>query len=417
MFRQATPAMGLFALVCLGLTLFHQFHGLDRPAPGDPVFQAAGSAAVVAGRIVSGPEARLGKTLCVVRASAVNDKPVRGRVLIEYDGDAFPASAWDQILAAGTLSPVPEPASGSFNRRKFLASQNIHCLLPLHDPFSIRVIQTGRPPWLWRGPERVRRAMTTVFSRHFSPEKAAVISGITVGEKPHLFPELARRFKKAGVMHVLVASGTNVWFALGLWLAAARWLGAPRLWALGLGLGVSCFYALLAGGDPPVVRAAVMVSALILSALIGRGAHPWHSLSLAGLFLLAWEPRSILQAGFQMSFAATAGLIGFSPLYQGVLSRFFSRRFLWLKAPVQLLAATTAAQLALLPIMLFHFGEWPIAGLFSNLLVVPLAGVCLGLGFLLFAVSFLSGAAESAVAWVLNHALELLIRLVQFFGN
>src|SRR5262249_40037212 len=153
--------------------------------------------------------------------------------------------------------------------------------------------------------------------------------------------------------------------------------GVPRrVTALVAGL-VLVGFGLVVGGQPSVVRATVMGLLLLLSVLLERESQVLNALGLSGLLLVVWRPVDLWDPGFQLSFAATAGIIYLSqPLAEFLKDRGWPK---WLATAV---AVSLAAQLPVVPIMLSHFNQVSLIGVIANLFVVPLAGPATTLGML-----------------------------------
>src|SRR5439155_185868 len=143
----------------------------------------------------------------------------------------------------------------------------------------------------------------------------------------------------------------------------------------------------------------VMAVLVLAALLLEREASVTNSLALAALAILAIRPGDLLDPGFQLSFAATAGIVA-APMPRGVIAG--------------AIAVSAAAQLAVLPITLTHFNQLSTIGVVVNLGVVPLAGVATVAGLLAVAASFLSaGAAQIGfdAVWPVLLALRAVVAL------
>lgn len=191
-------------------------------------------------------------------------------------------------------------------------------------------------------------------------------------------PSLVREhFRDAGLSHLLVASGSQVALLAAGLLMGARILGVRRwpLWFLVVPALV--LYAGITGGEASIWRATLAGVGLTAALLLGREADGLSLWSLAAFILLLLDPSQAWSLSFQLTFGATFGLIALAPGIQDRLVTHFG------KGPVQELAALSlGAQLATLPISLFHFGSFSVAGIGANFLAVPLASLLVGSGTL-----------------------------------
>ncbi|HEV8563420.1 MAG TPA: DNA internalization-related competence protein ComEC/Rec2 [Actinomycetota bacterium] len=222
------------------------------------------------------------------------------------------------------------------------------------------------------------------ITRLFPPREAGLLLGLALGDDSRLDPSLARDFQATGLGHLLVVSGENVAMVLGPMLGLALALHLRRWPRFLVGLGTVVFFVVLTGAEPSVMRAGVMAGLTLLGVLLGRPRSAGSILAGAVLFLLVLDPWLVWSIGFQLSVAATAGMVALaSPL---------ADRMRFLPRSVALAAGTTlAAQFGVTPILLFHFHEVPGVTVLANLAAFPAVSPALLLGLL---------AAGLGLAWL-----------------
>ena len=164
--------------------------------------------------------------------------------------------------------------------------------------------------------DRVRAWLARSLAPGLTGERRAVLEGIVLGEDEDLSPGLQDAFRASGLYHLLAVSGSNVMFvALGV-LGLAWVLGLPRwLGHLGALAGIGS-YVLAVGAQPSVIRAGIAGALGSLAWLAARDRDRWHFLLVGALLLLAWSPYTLLDAGFQLSFAAVAAIFLVVPRVQ-----------------------------------------------------------------------------------------------------
>ncbi len=176
---------------------------------------------------------------------------------------------------------------------------------------------------------------------------------------------MVQDFAATGLVHILSVSGAHIALVAG----AVLWLGARlkmrRAKTAFLAAAAVTVYALLAGLTPPVVRSLVMGLAALAAVVLGRDRDTLQALALAALGMLVWQPALLFDISFQLSFGATLGLILLYPPTVAALA------FLppWLAGP---LAVTAAAQLGVLPFLLWYFSSFPLSAFAANIVVLPL---------------------------------------------
>jgi len=321
--------------------------------------------------------------------------PDRARLLVDTERVAdAPGSGLIQVTAYGILPPLTEgqrvaaplrlhPATGfrnpgTYDYAAHLAREGIYVVATTRAE-SVAPLDDPPPPWS----VRVRRESVAAIGRALPPASAALLAGLLLGDRTELPRDIDEAFRRAGVYHVLAVSGFNVGIlAASVW-ALCRLLRLPYRPSAVTAIVVVIAFALVVGPEPSVLRAVVMAVLVLVAALLDRAASVTNSLALAALAILAARPGDLFDPGFQLSFAATFGIVA-APLPRGVI--------------VGAVGVSAAAQLAVLPIALTHFNQLSTIGLVANLAVVPLAGVATIVGLVAVGLSFISEAI-AAVAF------------------
>ena len=231
------------------------------------------------------------------------------------------------------------------------------------------------------------------------PVSAALLAGLLLGDRTSLPRDVDTGFRLAGVYHILAVSGFNVAILAAAVWALCRFLKIPRSAGAATAIVIVIGFALVVGASPSVLRAVVMAVLVLAALLLERDASVTNSLALAALAILAVRPGDLFDPGFQLSFAATLGIV-VAPLPRHVI--------------VGALAVSAAAQLAVLPVTLTHFNQLSTIGVVANLGVVPLAGVATVLGLVAVGLSFLSetvGAVVFDAVWPVLLALRWVVAL------
>ncbi|HXJ77753.1 MAG TPA: DNA internalization-related competence protein ComEC/Rec2 [Candidatus Methylomirabilis sp.] len=330
-------------------------------------------------------------------------RPAQGRVQLTIYGETEPLGEGQRIRAEVRLHrPIGFSNPGAFDYPAHLRREGI-LLVGSGRGDRVAPLTSDAPPW----PLRMKRWAVATIRSQLPESSAALLSGLLLGERTALPAETDEAFRRAGVYHVLAVSGFNVALVASSVFASLALLGVPRR-ATALVAGVVLVgFALVVGGQPSVVRATAMGLLLLLSVLLERDSQVMNALCLSGLILLAWRPTDLWDPGFQLSFAATAGIIYLAAPMTSFLEN--HRLPHWLAAA---LAVSLAAQLPVTPIMLAHFNQLSLIGVAANLLVVPLAGPATTLGMLALLVHLVSEAAASLLfntLWVLLIALRLVV--------
>ena len=234
-------------------------------------------------------------------------------------------------------------------------------------------ITPDAPPW----PVAVKRWAVSVINARLPEASAALLAGLLMGERSQLPQDSDEAFRRAGVYHILAVSGFNVALLAGAVFAVLAIVGVPRRGAAVVAAAALVGFALVVGGQPSVLRATLMGLLVLAALLLDRESQLTNALAGAALGLLLWRPGDLREPGFQLSFAATAGIVYLAPWLS---ARLTDRGWpAWLATAV---AVSLGAQAAVTPLMLAHFNQLSLIGVVANLAVVPLAGVATMLGML-----------------------------------
>lgn len=338
-------------------------------------------------------------------SAAGRSQPARGRARIEVGGEAGRPPVTDGDIVSVWADLRPPRAAGSpgvFDPAAEAFRSGVHAL---GHAKSARLVAThGRADvgWLRDAAARSRRwARGRILATVPAGTEQGLVRAMVLGDRGGLDDDTAEAFRIAGTYHVLALSGAQVALIAALLAALARrTIGSTTASAILVG-GTLAFYAQLVGEDVPIVRATVMALVLLAGRALALDSDGANLLGLAAVALQVHRPSAIGDVGFQLSFAATLGLIVFT---RPILDR---ARALPLGLHVAL-AGSVAAQAPLVPLLATHFHRVAPAALVLNLIAVPLsAGVLLAGAAAIFAglLSDALGAIAGMVAWSLAHAL------------
>ena len=301
---------------------------------------------------------------------------------------------------------------------------------------------------------QIRADILTLFRHTLPRDEAGLLSGMVLGSKGELSENFKTALQKSGTIHVVVASGFNVMLVAGT-LASILVLWVRRSTAVILGIMGIWAYVGLVGLEAPVVRAGIMGSLAFIGIATGRVRDTGWLLIISAVLMLWWRPSWLWDVGFQLSVAATAGLIWIEPVLRRKahgIEQDNDRKTQERQIPVQSrnhptisrvllplasgvlgsLTTTLAAQIAVLPILLHTFGEISLWSPLVNALVlwvVPLvtgAGMVVGVLHLTFGssacpvgcllpIGVLSSFSSSAL-WFIWPLLKYFVIVVEWFG-
>ncbi|MEX0800218.1 MAG: DNA internalization-related competence protein ComEC/Rec2 [Dehalococcoidia bacterium] len=372
------PRASTLALVALGATLvFAALWRYDSTMPPD---MPAGIARWNDGEsvrfraVVSDEPDDRGSTaryrLTVRESYVAGDwRPQSGAVLAT--APAFPAYRYGDLLELEGELETP-PVLDGFDYRGYLARQGVGSLMAYPEA---RLLARDRGSPLRAALIDLRTDLSHALARALPEPEASLAAGVLLGKRAQLPADLTDRMNATGTSHLVAVSGQNVAIVAGLALALLAPLVGRRR-AAWLALAGVLGYATLVGGEPSVVRAAIMGSLFVVAVALGRQRSGLIALLFAAAIMTALEPQVVHDVSFQLSFAATVGLMTLAPLLAerlyGWASRWPDLAAFPLTRPAAELAAVTVAAIAFtLPITAITFERVSLVAPLANLLAVP----------------------------------------------
>jgi competence protein ComEC len=308
-----------------------------------------------------------------------------------------------------TVAQVTEPRGprNGFDERTWLRRHGVQVVLRIGHWHEI-----GRRGGLSGFADSVRRRLLKSAARGLHGSRAGVVEGVVLGEDTGLSEEVRRRFRAAGLYHLLAVSGQNVALVAGGALLLGWVFGIPRLVAQVGALAAILAYVLAVGAQPSVVRAGVAGALGSLAWLTARAADRWHLLLLGAIVLLAWNPYTLLDAGFQLSFAAVCAIFVLVPRFDRVLQGYPLGSSLRL-----VIAVSAACGLATAPFAWLQFHSVQLLTVPANALAAPVVVPLLGLALGAAIVAPLSPAAAAALAWLNGWCAAYLVLVARLVGG
>jgi len=332
----------------------------------------------------------------------VADDPVDGGLQVWLD--AFPSVAYGDELTFECKPQIPTPIDG-FAYDRYLRSQGVLALCFRPQYVDVRPSSGGIISTLL-----TTKRVVVGRLRAIVPEPhASFLAGLIFGGSSTLSEEMKDDFSSTGTSHILAASGFNVslFSMVFLGFITHTLLGRRKGAYLTAALLVS--YVIVAGASAAVVRAGIMGALTLVGFLIRRKPSIINVTLLALAAMLMWNPLLLLDdVGFQLSFVATAAMLGWASRIEEkcafVPEAFELRRSF---------AASLAAIVATLPIILWHFGTVSLVSPIANLIVLPLVpmlmamtGIALAAGFVLPSVGTILAVPAVAVSSVILHVVS-----------
>lgn len=271
-------------------------------------------------------------------------------------------------LACSAKGSLVEPDSNrnenSFNYKQYLEQQHIYWILKVnHISWENCIIDNST---IMTKIKYVRQQGITYVNEHFPPNAGGFVTALLFGDQTYIDEDVLTNYQRLGIVHLLAISGLHVSFLAGMLFFLGIRIGVTREKMIIVILFFLPIYAILSGAAPSVLRACLSAILFFSLLLWKKRMSASSTIGSAYLLFLLIQPNVLYNIGFQLSFAVTFAIIMSFTIFQKYQEK-----------TTQLFMISVVCQLAALPILLYHFNEVSVLGIFLNVLFVPLYSVLL----------------------------------------
>jgi competence protein ComEC len=277
---------------------------------------------------------------------------------------------------------------------------------------KIEKIGDGEGNFLFRGIFSLKQVVASRINKLWHEPNASFMAGLLYGYRGGL-GELNELFSRTGVTHIVAISGYNISIIATVLITICVHLLIPRkkaFWFITVGI---ILFVLFAGASASVVRAGIMGVIVLLAKQMGRTSNVGNVMVLTAVVMTIHNPLILIwDAGFQLSFIATLGLVYLTPLIRD-----------WFVHVPEVLGiresiiSTLAAIISTLPLILFQFGRLSIVAPIVNVLILWIIPLIMLLGFVSVIFSFILFPLGELVAWIAWVGLQYITVVVKWFAG
>lgn len=343
----------------------------------------------------------------------------------------------DEVTVRGTLEK-PENYS-NFDYVSYLARENIFSILSFPE---IEKIGEGKRNALTVYLLKTKRAFEGHIDVVLPEPHSAFLKGILLGDRASLPKELVDDFKKTGTSHIIALSGYNITVVGRFFMTTLLFLTVSFYASFWIASAAIIFFVLLAGASASLLRAAIMGILVLVAEREGRPYSIRNALAFAGAAMVFQNPYLLrFDAGFELSFLATLGLIYLSPRVEKFFERMRSRLRAKIKTQnaedeeeisldwhmrrssgfvswlTHTLAETISAQIAVLPLLIYLFGSVSVISPITNVLVLAAVPYTMAVGFITGALGFIAPISSEPSGWVVWILLHYMLWVIEFFAK
>ncbi|MFA5270431.1 MAG: ComEC/Rec2 family competence protein [Patescibacteria group bacterium] len=360
-----------FALMLLMMTamlLGNLRFGYSRLNTADDLSSLIGKTVELTGSVSTDPEPKGTLNRLTIQVISIDGKAATGRLLVTVP--TRPDYEYGNLLWLSGRVDLPINR-GDFDYAGYLSRFGVSTTMnypavELIKPFA------GNP--LLRYLYLLKHQLISTIQSTLPEPAAGLLAGLLFGIKSDLPPSLTDEFNRVGLTHIIALSGFNITIIVAGLLGLFCFLSLR--WRYSLIIIAIVLFVLMIGISPSVTRAAIMGILVLWASLTGRLADSGIALLLAATTMLLANPLVLYHdVGFQLSFAATVGIIYLNPIFYDI----FRRLPRWLN---NLLSPTLGALVFSTPLLIYQFERLSLIAPLSNVLVLPVISTAMGLGFI-----------------------------------
>ncbi|MFA6908580.1 MAG: ComEC/Rec2 family competence protein [Patescibacteria group bacterium] len=359
------------------------------------------------GIVIAEPDTRQNQVkLTLGHISVIRDKrfqTTEGKVLVSTS--LYPQYEYGDELKVTCSLRRPEPVE-DFAYDKYLERQGILavCGFP-----RITVLAQSKGNWLVEKIFEFKSGFVDRLGNVLTEPEAAFAGGLLLGAKRGMPTDLLQAFQATGTSHIIALSGFNITIIAAAILNVCIAIGINRRRAFWISCGAIALFIIMTGAQASVVRAGIMGLVVLIARQIGRVSRITNALVFAASVMVAINPMVVrYDAGFQLSFLATVGLIYVSPQTERWLR--FLPEVMTIRSTA---AASLSAQIMTTPLILSTFGRLSLVAPLVNIIVVPFISWAMLFALCAGCAAFFGstvGMLASAPAWLILHTIRKVIQ-------
>ncbi|MGV3767255.1 MAG: ComEC/Rec2 family competence protein [Chitinophagaceae bacterium] len=332
-------------------------------------------------------------------------------VYIRKNGASLPAGYGSRMLIACLPQQIRSSGNpGAFDYAGWCAKKGIY-LQAWADTGHLIVLPGFYGNKCLKALYEIREELLEGIDRYIpAPTTGGIAKALLVGYRHGIDDELNEAYIRTGVVHIVAISGMHLSMIFGLMAMIPFGRKSRVTWCIrNISIGILIWlFTLLTGGAASIVRAAVMLSLLLLAECLTKRSGSVNTLLAAAFLMLAMDPMTLWDIGFQLSFTAVAGLI----LFAKRISTLVEPKHPLLRLGWQMQAVNIAAQVLTTPLVLFYFHQFPLLFLLTNMVAVPVSGMVLYME-ILFCLFLWYAPVAMALGKIIHHSLAYMNNYIE----
>ena len=349
--------------------------------------------------IISDIQEKEYKKVCTAKIVRNNKKIL---INIKMSQDIPSIKYGDSLYIEGEFKQ-PEEARNykGYNYKQYLKTKKIIGTVELE---KVKILKSSNGSFI----HNIQKYIRDTINGTLTDEEGNLLLAILLGDKDKLSEDIQESFKTSNLSHMLAVSGAHVsYIILGLTYVLQNSIIGKKNGKIVCIIFLLAFMA-ITNFTPSVTRACIMAILTLFSSIIYRKSDVYTNISVAALITLIFNPYSLLDLGFQLSYGGTIGIIIFIKRIQEKKSN--SKVINYIK---QMALVSIYANIIIIPIMMYHFNTVSFTFIISNIMASPILGIIVITGFLFIIASITVKPLTRLIAIFIKPILSILIKISQ----
>lgn len=349
--------------------------------------------------IISDIQEKEYKKVCIAKIVR-NNKKILINIKMSQDS---PSIKYGDLLYIEGEFKQPEEARNykGYNYKQYLKTKKIIGTVELE---KVKILKSSNGSFI----HNIQKYIRDTINGTLTDEEGNLLLAILLGDKDKLSEDIQESFKTSNLSHMLAVSGAHVsYIILGLTYVLQNSIIGKKNGKIVCIIFLLAFMA-ITNFTPSVTRACIMAILTLFSSIIYRKSDVYTNISVAALITLIFNPYSLLDLGFQLSYGGTIGIIIFIKRIQEKKSN--SKVINYIK---QMALVSIYANIIIIPIMMYHFNTVSFTFIISNIMASPILGIIVITGFLFIIASITVKPLTRLIAIFIKPILSILIKISQ----
>lgn len=322
----------------------------------------------------------------------------------------------DTIQATGEMKTVqPAQNPSQFDYARYLQLKKVFSLMYVNKDWEIKSQADDLSGKFLRKLNDERSKIVDIHATNIKSPMLEILGGIIFGDDAvNPDDDTKTKFINSGIFHILAASGMNVTLIFGIWFFFALRLKFNYKFSIITGILLILFYTCMTGFGPPIIRAFLMLTLILIGKLFDRTAPTIGLLFFVGFLMLAYNPLMLFDIGFQLSFLVTFALILTSPLIV------IKTKYKIINNVLGACMIPVIAQLYAMPLQMYYFNTFTLYSVFANIAIIPVLSIVSFVGFIssiLALIPFWATKICFVADFILTPFLVYIVKTAELFSS